>query len=70
MITYIKEGISKQSGKQENYVIGLDSCYMFDLEHGTQQDIDSVYGFCMHQTFLNFTTDEFDILLVCNILIF
>ena len=45
MITYIKEGISKQSGKQENYVIGLDSCYMFDLEHGTQQDIDRFMDF-------------------------
>ena len=27
-----KEGISKHSGKQENFANGLDSCYLFNLE--------------------------------------
>ena len=43
-----KEGISKHSGKQENYAIGLDRCYWFNLEHGTEHDIDIAYGVCMH----------------------
>ena len=64
-----KEGISKHSGKQENFAIGLDSCYLFNLEHGTEHEIDRAYGVCMHLTFLNFTTDEFDSL-VCNIITF
>ena len=55
---------------QENYVIGSDSCYWFNLEHPTEHDIDIAYGVCMHQAFLNFTTDEFDSLLVCNIITF
>ena len=42
-----KEGISKHSGKQENYAIGLDRCYWLNLEHGTEHDIDT-YGVCMH----------------------
>ena len=63
-----KEGISKHSGKQENFAIGLDSCYLFNLEHGTEHEIDRAYGVCMHLTFLNFTTDEFDSLVVCNII--
>ena len=65
-----KEGISKHSGKQENFAIGLDSCYLFNLEHGTEHEIDRAYGNCMHLTFLNFTTDEFDSLVVCNIITF
>ena len=65
-----KEGISKHSGKQENFAIGLDSCYLFNLEHGTEHEIDRAYGVCMHLTFLNFTTDEFDSLVVCNIITF
>ena len=50
-----KEGISvsiyvhfKHSGKQENYAIGLESCYSFNLEYGTEHDIDSAYGVCIH----------------------
>ena len=61
---------SKNIGKQEKYVAGLNSCYLFNIEHETEHDIDSVYGVCMHSTFLNFTTDEFDSLLVCNIITF
>ena len=65
-----KEGISKHSEKQENFVIGLDNCYLFNLEHGTEHEIARTYGVCMHLTFLNFTTDEFDCLVVCNIITF
>ena len=65
-----KEGISKHSGKQENFAVGLDSCYLFNLEHRTEHEIDRAYGVCMHLTFLNFTTDEFDSLVVCNIITF
>ena len=65
-----KEGISKHSGKQENFAIGLDSCYLFNLEHGTEHEIDRAYGVCMHLTFLNFMTDEFDSIVVCNIIAF
>ena len=65
-----KEGISKHSGKQENFANGLDSCYSFNLEHGTEHEIDRAYGVCMHLTFLNFTTDEFDSLVDCNIITF
>ena len=43
-----KEGISKYSGKQENYAIGLNSCYLFNLEHETEHVIDSGNGVCMH----------------------
>ena len=25
-----------------------DSCYLFNLEHGTEHDIDFAYGVCMH----------------------
>ena len=55
---------------KENYAIGLDSCYLLNVEHGTEHDTDSSYGVCMHYTFLNFTGDEFDSLLVCNIIRF
>ena len=65
-----KEGISKHSGKQENFAIGWDSCYLFNLEHRTEHEIDRTYGVCMHLTFLNFTTNEFDSLVVCNIITF
>ena len=65
-----KEGISKHSGKQENFAIGLDSCYLFNLEHGTEHGIVRAYGVCMHLTFLNFMTDEFDSIVVCNIIAF
>ena len=34
-----KEGISKHSGKQENFANGLDSCYLFNLEHGTDMKL-------------------------------
>ena len=62
-----KGGISKHSGKQENFTIGLDSSYLFNLEHETEHEIDWAYGVCMHLTFLNFTTEEFDSLVVCNL---
>ena len=65
-----KKGISKHSEKQENFAIGLDSCYLFNLDHGTEHEIDRAYGVCMYLTFLNFTTDEFDRLVVCNIITF
>ena len=35
-----KGGISKNSGKQENFANGLDSCDLFNLEHGTEHEID------------------------------
>ena len=53
---------------KENYAVGLDSCYVFNLEHRTEHDIDSAYGVCMHYTLPNFTADEFDSLLACNII--
>ena len=43
-----EEGISKHSGKQENYTIGLDSGCLFNLEHRTEHDIDGAHGVCMH----------------------
>ena len=55
---------------KENYAVGLDSCYVFNLEHRTEHDIDSAYGACMHYTVPNFTADEFDSLLACNIIRF
>ena len=63
-----KEGISKYSWIQETFENGLDSCYLFNLEHGAEHEIDRAYAICMHLTFLNFTTDEFDSLVVCNII--
>ena len=67
---YVKKGISKHSGKQENFVIGSDSCYLFNIEHRTEHEIDRTYGVCMHLTFLNFPTNEFDSLVVCKIITF
>ena len=26
---------------KENYAIGLDNCYFFNVEHGTEHDIDN-----------------------------
>ena len=49
-IILCKEGISKHSGKQETFANGLDSCYLFNLEHGTEQDIDRAYGVCIQLT--------------------
>ena len=43
-----KEGISKYPRKQENHAIGLNSCYLFNLERETEHDIDSANGVCMH----------------------
>ena len=34
--------------REENYTIGLNSCYLLNFEHGTEHDIDSAYGVCMH----------------------
>ena len=33
---------------KENYAVGLENCYLFNLEHGTKHDIDSAYGIRMH----------------------
>ena len=33
---------------KKSCAIGLDSCYLFNVEHGTENDIDSAYGDCMH----------------------
>ena len=33
---------------KKNYAIGLNSCYLINVEHGTEHDIDSAYGVCMH----------------------
>ena len=33
---------------KENYTIDLVSCYLFNVEHGTEHDIDSACGVCMH----------------------
>ena len=63
-----KEGISKYSWIKETFENGLDSCYLFNLEHGTEHEIDRAYAICMHLTFLNFTTDEFDSPVDCNII--
>ena len=40
------------------------------MSNGFEHDIDSAYGACMHRTFLNFTADESDSLLVHNIIRF
>ena len=32
------------------------TCLLKNVENGTEHDIDSAYGVCMYQTFLNFTT--------------
>ena len=32
---------------KQNDATGLDSCYLFDVEHGTEHDLDSAYGVCM-----------------------
>ena len=33
---------------KENYAIGLNSCYLFNVEHGTEHDIDSAYRAILH----------------------
>ena len=33
---------------KENNVIGLNSCYLFNVEHGTEHDIDIAYGAILH----------------------
>ena len=32
------------SGNQKNFANGLDSCYLFNLEHRTEHEIDRAYG--------------------------
>ena len=32
----------------ENSEIGLDSCYLLNVEHGTENDIGRAYEVCMH----------------------
>ena len=43
MYLYIKRRNFKTFWK-ENFATGLNSCYLFKVEHGTEHDIDSVYG--------------------------
>ena len=48
--TYIylqKEGIAKHFGKKK-YAIGSNSCYLFNVEHGIENEMDSAYGVFMH----------------------
>ena len=48
MNTYMYVLTERRNSKtfwKENYAIGLDSCYFFNLEHGTEHDIDSTYEF-------------------------
>ena len=33
---------------KENWEISLDSCYLFNVENGTEHDVDSAYGVCIH----------------------
>ena len=33
---------------KENCTIGLNSCYLLNFENGTEHDIDSAYGVCVH----------------------
>ena len=33
---------------KENLAISLDSCYLFNVENGTEHDVDSAYGVCIH----------------------
>ena len=70
MYILTERGNFKTFWKAKNYAIGLDSCYLFNLKHGTEHDIVNAYGVCMDQTFLNFMTDEFGSLLICNIIKF
>ena len=67
---FFQKEFQKNSRKQENYAIGLDGCYLFNLQHETEHDIVSAYGVCLYQTFLNYTTCEFDSRLVCNTTMF
>ena len=45
---YLTEGRNFKTFWKQNYVTGLNSCYLFNVEHGTEHDIDSAYGVCMH----------------------
>ena len=50
MNTYIlKERRNFKTFWKENYVIGLDSFYLFNLEHRTERDFDGAYRVCMHR---------------------
>ena len=52
MNTYIlPESRTSKTFLEENYPIAFSSCYLFtkkNIEHGTEHDIDSVYGVNMH----------------------
>ena len=49
MNTYIlTERRNSETIWKENYTIGLKSCYLFNVEHGSEHDIDRAYGVCMH----------------------
>ena len=63
MNTYIiTEGRNFKAILKENYAMTLDSCYLFNVEHGIEYDVDSTYGIYLYYTFLNFAAD----LISCN----
>ena len=33
---------------KKKYTIGLNSCYLFNVEHGIENEMDSAYGAFMH----------------------
>ena len=44
-----KEGISKHCGKKIMSLLRtIVACLLKNVEHGTEHDIDSAYGVCMH----------------------
>ena len=46
LYTYRKREL--QNILEKKFAVGCDSCYLFNVEHGTEQYIDSSYGVCMH----------------------
>ena len=64
MTTYIiTEGRNFKALLKENNGMTLDSCYLFNVEHGVEYDVDSTYGIYLYYTFLNFAADLMD---TCN----
>ena len=47
-IYILKERKNFKTFWKENYAIDLDSCYLFNVEHEIEHDIDSALGVCMH----------------------
>ena len=44
--TYRKKEL--QNILEKKYTIGLNSCYLFNAEHGIENEMDSAYGAFMH----------------------